>query len=91
VDAQLLVKRDNSDAVIVEVECMKDGAFGDIIASRLKVVEFGKDQDGEPITSCVIEPTDVAPLAATSEARLTLNQKTMFRSGHAGPRSSPKP
>jgi hypothetical protein len=78
VDAQLSVKRDASDAVIVEVECMKDGAAGDIIGSRLKQVEVGKDQDGEPITSCVIEPADVAPIAAASEARLTPNQQTMF-------------
>jgi hypothetical protein len=46
-------------------------------------VEVGKDQDGELITSCVIEPADVAPLAAASEARLTPNQQTMFSSLHA--------
>src|SRR5262245_54054476 len=70
VDAQLSVKRDASDAVIVAVECMKDGVSGDIIGSRLKQVEVGKDQDGELITSCVIEPVDAAPLTAASEARL---------------------
>src|SRR5262249_44745849 len=83
----LSVKRDASNAVVVEVEFMKDGAAGDTIASRLKAVEVGKDQDGEPITSCVIEPADVAPIATASEARLTPNQKTMFRILHAaGPR-----
>jgi hypothetical protein len=51
--------------------------------SRLKQVEVGKDQDGELITSCVIEPADIAPLAAASEARLTPNQQTMFSSLHA--------
>jgi RecA-family ATPase len=35
VDAQLSVKRDASDAIIVEVEFLKDGAPGEIIASRL--------------------------------------------------------
>ena len=58
VDAQLSVKRDASDAIIVEVEFQKDGAAGDIIASRLKPVEVGKDVDGEVITSCVITPTE---------------------------------
>src|SRR5262249_27956496 len=62
---------------------MKDGATGDIIGSRLKQVEVGKDQDGEPITSCVIEPVDVAAIAAASEARLTPNQQTMFSILHA--------
>jgi|GEM_PF-546766 hypothetical protein len=83
VDAQLSVKRDASDAIIVEVEFMKDGAAGDIIGSRLKQVDVGRDQDGEPITSCVIEPVDVAPIAAGSEARLTPNQQTMFSILHA--------
>jgi AAA domain len=64
VDAQLSVKRDASDRVIVEVE-------------------VGKDQDGEPITSCVIEAVDVAPILAVSQERLTPNQRTMFRILHA--------
>ena len=50
---------------------------------RLKVVEVGKDQDGEPIIFCVIEPADVAPIAAASETRLTPNQQTMFLILHA--------
>src|SRR5262245_50262480 len=82
VDAQLSVKRDASDRVIVEVEYMKDGPEGDIIASRLKPVKVGKDQEGEPITSCVIEPVDVAPITV-SDARLTPNQQTMFSILHA--------
>ena len=77
VDAQLSVKRDASDAIIVEVEFLKDGAAGDIIASRLKVVEVGKDVDGEIISSCVIEPADLTP-AAEAGPKLTKNQQTMY-------------
>src|SRR5262249_49468147 len=36
VDAQLAVKRDAADHVLVTVEHMKDGAEGDVIASRLE-------------------------------------------------------
>jgi hypothetical protein len=59
VDTQLSVKRDASDAIIVEVEFMKDGPAGDSIASRLRVVDVGIDEDGETISSCIIEPTEV--------------------------------
>jgi hypothetical protein len=82
VDAQLSVKRDASDAIIVEVEFLKDGAAGDIIASKLKVVEVGKDVDGEIISSCVIEPAD-APKKSEGRPDLTKNQKTIFQILHA--------
>jgi hypothetical protein len=85
VDAQLSVKRDASDAIIVEVEFQKDGAAGDIIASRLEVVEVGKDEDGEIISSCVIRPTEASTPAADGP-KLKKNQQTMFSILHgAGP------
>ena len=37
---------------------MKDGPEGAEIYSRLEIVEVGVDEDGEPITSCVIVPAD---------------------------------
>ena len=36
----------------------KDGETGLKILSRLKVVEVGVDEDGDAITSCVIEPVE---------------------------------
>src|SRR5215813_12006826 len=60
VDAQLAVKRDRSDAIIVEIEFLKDGPSGEMIASKLEVVEVGKDADGEAISSCVIRPADIS-------------------------------
>jgi hypothetical protein len=76
-DAQLSVTRDASDAIIVEVEFLKDGAPGDVIASHLKPVDVGKDVDGEIISSCVVTPTDV-PKIAEAGPKLTKNQQTMF-------------
>jgi hypothetical protein len=57
-DAQLEVKRDTLGNIFVTVEWMKDGVEGDTIASRLKAVEVGVDDDGEPITSCVVVDTE---------------------------------
>ena len=76
-DAQLAVKRDGSDRVIVTVEWMKDGPEGDTIASKLEPAEVGADEDGETITSCIVVPAEV-PKATENEPRLTRNQQTMF-------------
>jgi AAA domain len=73
-DAQLSVKRDYAGNILVTVEFMKDGESGDMIVSTLESVEVGIDEDGEPITSCVVVESE-----ATEEARtvkLTKNQQT---------------
>jgi hypothetical protein len=58
VDAQLSVKRDAADNIVVEVELAKDGPQGETITSRLEVVEVGVDEDDEIIASCVIVPAE---------------------------------
>jgi hypothetical protein len=59
VDAQIAVSRDEAtDKLVSKVEWMKDGTEGDVIASRLQVAELGPDEDGQPITSCVIVPAE---------------------------------
>jgi hypothetical protein len=77
-DAQLAVKRDPNGTILVTVEWMKDGAGeGETIASRLETVEVGLDEDGEPITSCVVieeEPPTQGPRAP----KLTPNQRHML-------------
>jgi hypothetical protein len=69
VDAQIAVKRENGN-IVATVECMKDGAEGEAIVSRLAVIEVGTDEDGEAITSCVIEPADGGPKGAKAAKRL---------------------
>jgi hypothetical protein len=76
-DAQIGVKQDEAKNVIATAEYMKDGAAGDAITSRLEVMEVGIDEDGEPITSCIIQPAEAQP--KTAEARtLSRNQQTML-------------
>jgi hypothetical protein len=57
-DAQLSVRRDDQNNVIVAVEWMKDGPEGEILVSRLKSVPIGIDRDGAEITSCVVVEPD---------------------------------
>jgi hypothetical protein len=60
-DAQIEVRRDNAGNIVATVEFMKDGPKGDKIVSRLVFIDLGNDEDGEPISSCVVEPNDAAP------------------------------
>jgi hypothetical protein len=76
VDAQIAIARGMAGNATATVEHMKDGAEGDVLAFRLETVEVGTDDDGDPITSCVVEPADAVPVSAADP--LTANQKTMF-------------
>jgi hypothetical protein len=55
-DAQIAVRRAADDTIVATVEFMKDGEAGAELSSRLRVVDLDLDEDGEPVTSCVIEP-----------------------------------
>lgn len=69
-DAQIAVARDEATSdVICTVEWMKDGAEGDVIASRLEFVELGRDEDGDPITSCIIVPAESEFSKSRAKAR----------------------
>jgi hypothetical protein len=88
-DAQLAVKRDAAGNILVTVEWMKDGPEGDVIASRLEVLEVGTDADGEPITSCVVVAVDAPPSRDTSRAaRLPKAALTFHVRLNRGPRLS---
>ena len=71
-DVLIAVKRDASNNIDAVVEASKDGTLGLEIVSRLVVVDLGLDDDGDDITSCVIEPVD--ELAATVAERVEINQ-----------------
>jgi hypothetical protein len=93
-DAQLSVRRDAADNIIVTVEYAKDGPQGDIVASRLEAVEVGTDEDGERITSCVVVPADATPATATSRVKgaakvaLDVLREAIADDGECGPASN---
>ncbi len=55
----------------------KDDATGAVSGFNLKVVTMGVDDDGEEITSCVVEPSGVSS-AFGSATQLTDNQQVAF-------------
>ena len=82
-DVQVAVKRDAEDNIIATVELMKDGPQGDEFASRLEVVEVGTDDDGDPITSCVIVPVEgLAPSRKDKAVKLTKGAKIAIDALH---------
>jgi hypothetical protein len=68
VDAQIAVKRDAMENIVVTVERMKDGPEGDSLASGLEPIEVGTDTDGDPISSCVVLPVEETSSTARAAA-----------------------
>jgi AAA domain len=82
-DAQIAVKRDAANNIVATVEASKDGALGLEIVSRLAVVDLGPDEDGDEMTSCVIEPVgELAATVAKDTPRLTKGAKIALRALH---------
>lgn len=58
-DAQIAVSRDkDNDMIVTELQFMKDGDTEEKLYSSLDQVEIGDDDEGDPITSCVIVSED---------------------------------
>jgi len=73
---------------------MKDGPEGAVIVSRLEPVDVGFDEDGDPISSCVIRPSETvdapAQKVATGAAKVALNllYKAIAEAGEVPPASN---
>lgn len=69
-EALISVKKDKAGNALATVEEMKDGEDGEVIASRLVMVQVGNDSDGDPITSCIVEPVDASEVKKTTTLNL---------------------
>lgn len=100
-DAQIAIKRNEQNQIIATIEYMKDGPEGDEFASTLLTIAVGFDEDGEEITSCVIEPVESHIPQAVSKAKKTKTattaggkiaadtlRKTIAEAGHSPPASN---
>lgn len=64
-DTVLLVE-DKGTVKIARVTKQKDGEQGDPILFKLHSVHLGADEDGEPVSSCVVEAAMDMPIPSTS-------------------------
>lgn len=75
-DCQIKITKDKDTGVVTaEVEWMKDGAEGLKNYSRLKVVNIGEDEDGDEVTTCVIEAVEDDRPSVAKGKKLSPNEK----------------
>lgn len=66
-DCELRMEKDGDDLVRMDATKMKDGAPPEPMAFKLREVELPlKDEDGNPVTSAVLDRTDYTPPAQVS-------------------------
>lgn len=69
-DAQIAITRDKDDGTIItELQFMKDGDTDEKLYSALEQIEIGDDDEGDPMTSCVIVSKD--PPATDKKPKLS--------------------
>nr|WP_256378743.1 AAA family ATPase [Bradyrhizobium sp. URHD0069] len=76
-DAQLAVRLDSNDNIVVKVEAAKDSAAGTTLTSKLHFIKVGTDEDGDAITSGVVVAADQDDDADNSKDRPRLSPKTV--------------
>ncbi len=59
-DVSIKVEKDTAGSIVATVMAAKDIEAGTEIVSTLRTVTLGKDDEGDDITSCVLEPSEAA-------------------------------
>jgi hypothetical protein len=71
-----VIRYDKVKISTATVTKQRDGISGDQITFRLRSIALGLDKDSEPVTSCVVEPTDERPQKdGTAKAKLSPAEK----------------
>jgi hypothetical protein len=83
VDVVIEVKKYNGKT-IAEVEDMRDGPSGAVTVSRLQVVEVGRDDNLDPITSCVIVEDEITETTKRSTMTSPMARKFYDAVNQAG-------
>lgn len=76
-DAAIEVTRDGTRREW-RVSKAKDGQDGALHAFRLETVDLGEDSDGEPVTSCAVEPDELPEEATRRKLPKGGNQKVVW-------------
>ena len=76
VDTEIELTRDEIGVITAEVTKQRDGPTGCKFAYSLRQIELGRDQDGDPVTTCLVDPVNLAEAESVrigGPARLALN------------------
>ena len=63
---------------VATVEKVRDGVAGEQFPFRLEVIELGSDADGDPVTTCILEPTDAGTGEPIKRKKLTANTQVVL-------------
>lgn len=74
VDTEINVVMSESKVITAKVTKQRDTHTGDAFHMRLEEIEIGRSEDNEPLTSCVLVPSD-APAIDTSRPKLSKQQR----------------
>ena len=78
-DVEIEVTRNKLTGRAINLGKMKDGDDSKAMGFKLNVVQIGVDEDGDPITSCVVEHSMAAVAPVDSKDGLTPNQHAVLR------------
>lgn len=86
VDTEIAVERRDEGVITATVTKQRDMPGGMELAFRLVSVDLGDDQDGDPVRSCVIEPTEPPekrrpPLTGHAKTALETLKRLVVESG----------
>jgi AAA domain len=82
-DVDLMVEISGDDIRTATVTKANDAPEGPLFSFKSEVHEFGRDEDGDPITVNVVSSeTPAAPPAGSRDPRLSKNQQTLFAMLH---------
>lgn len=76
IDTEIELSRDEVGQITAEVTKQRDGPTGYRFCYRLRQVELGLDQDGDPVTTCLVDPAEPAEagrVGASEAARKALS------------------
>lgn len=80
-DCQIkIIKDKETGTVTAEVEWMKDGAEGYKNYSKLEVVNIGEDEDGDEVTTCVIQAVEDDPEPVAKGQKMSPNERIAHKS-----------
>nr|QDP26247.1 AAA family ATPase [Bradyrhizobium cosmicum] len=77
-DVDMLVTISGEDIKTATISKANDAPEGPLFSFKSKVHEFGLDEDGDPITVNIVEPTDEVQAPRGRQPKLTPNQRTML-------------
>jgi hypothetical protein len=75
VDTEIEISREAATGIATAtITKQRDGPADDEIAFQLRQIDLGKNQDGDPVTSCVVDPIVMSPPKGRAKSKLPAAQ-----------------